>query len=53
LLLQEIIKQAELQGIHVVASDIDVSNQASIAMHVKAGFCMQEPSLQAYFKFGL
>ena len=52
LLLQELIKQAERQGIHVLVGGIDASNQASIAMHVKAGFIYAGTITQAGFKFG-
>lgn len=52
LLLQELIKQAERQGIHVLVGGIDASNQASIAMHVKAGFIHAGTITQAGFKFG-
>ena len=52
LLLQEVIKQAENQGVHVLVGGIDASNQDSIAMHVKAGFVHSGTISQAGFKFG-
>jgi phosphinothricin acetyltransferase len=51
-LLREVIGQARAQGYHVLIGGIDLSNQASIALHERFGFVHAGTVKQAAFKFG-
>lgn len=51
-LLQEIIKVAERNDLHVLIGAIDQSNKASIALHESLGFTHSGTIRHAGFKFG-
>jgi len=52
LVLQNIIKQAQLENYHLLIGGIDAANDTSIALHKKHGFTHSGTITQAGFKFG-
>ncbi|KIL37876.1 phosphinothricin acetyltransferase [Gordoniibacillus kamchatkensis] len=52
LLLQEIIRLAERQGVATLVAGIDAANEASIELHRKLGFTHSGTIRRAGFKFG-
>jgi L-amino acid N-acyltransferase len=51
-LLEALIKEAEVREVHMMVGGIDASNQASIALHEKFGFEHSGTVREAGFKFG-
>jgi L-amino acid N-acyltransferase YncA len=52
IILEQLIEKARGQDYHVLIGGIDATNQASIALHEKLGFCHCGSIRQAGFKFG-
>jgi L-amino acid N-acyltransferase len=52
LLLQEIIRLAQQNQLHVLVGGIDTANEASIALHKQLGFVHSGTIKQSGFKFG-
>lgn len=51
-LLEEIVRQAQANGLHTVVGAIDASNNTSIALHERLGFEHSGTVKHAGFKFG-
>ncbi len=51
-LLEEIVRQAQTNGMHTVVGAIDASNNTSIALHERLGFEHSGTVKHAGFKFG-
>ena len=51
-LLEEIVRQAQANGMHTVVGAIDASNNTSIALHERLGFTHSGTVKHAGFKFG-
>ena len=51
-LMQALIAEARVRGVHVMVGGIDVGNRSSIAMHERLGFVHAGTIREAGFKFG-